>query len=1541
MNKKKRLIPFLIVLLCLIAAIPITHMMVGAASSYPVRILEISDDGTSTLKSQLADNSNFTVRSIRMKEFVSQREELDGKYDAIYIGKGTYSTTGVQGNNHNTTAVMNDITHLKADDIVNSYINRGLPVILHTSILNQTANTSKAQADQRILYDTFAKYNQSSTKVSNVFFVDDSGLTALATQMKNTNSTISGLLMQRPQLTVTSAPIDYSTNKTNAYKQGDTISFAFNVDHVSDFSSGGVEANLYLGIDKVITMGRDQLVATTSLTQSNGTLQYQLPKAYSGLLYWKLEIVDRQTSGQLKNYTTGIIRYQDEKTVVRVLQVLPSDGSGSSLLNAANMTQSYLTGDNYNLNITVKSFADFNTSAVYSTLNGTYDMLVFGFRDEYNQYAPLTDASATAVQKFIASGQGVMFTHDTIYDKSNANSNRWLSYFQPASGQIAPKTNIGLNAVYSSSSTTVVNTGLLTQYPFDLSQAPTNSGGYVGQINLTHDQYYTLNLEDQDVVSWYNIIGSNRDVSDSWNHYYTYSKGNVTYSGTGHTNSKFPQWEQKLFVNTLYRAFIGSNHAPYITVNTPADQSTKPSYLKNLVLSYIPNDLDLKDRNLYASVKFKSGGVYLPDIEIPEKTVLSGQNVTETFTNPLPQGGDLQIEITVRDKQGAISKQTVTLKIQQARANLLTERKIVSGVQNGEIQRGTPLTMLYSVTPQPIEFQTVRSEEQGVSKLVISNIIYSEKLPPNLEISGSLPEGMTKEGTLAAGYTLKKTLTDIPYSLTTKNNVQSYMPDKSDPITFSVALTPVSQGTYNLVNAKLEYADIHNAFENVGLLGTPGDYNIFMLGDINMSASNFSTEGRIAAAGSITLQKDFNIGTKLTSSATGTGVVVAGKNLILSSSGGTVNYGNAVYGGTASAPSTVKTIKATPIDFDAASTLLLKKTDRLATVPTNGTTKVETSGAIVLTGTNTATNVFNVSGTAVSKATSFKIDAPAGSTVLVNIDGTAVNMVSMTGGITLSNGINYNQVIFNYSGATSLNLGSVSIPGTILAPRAAVTFGGSIKGTLFGASLAGSGSSASLYPFTGDIQVAIPAPDERVTIVFPDIIFSSVARITSLQLPNDTLWVGDQKTLIPVVLPVDANNKVLQWKSDNPAVLTVTPLGENGTITAVAPGTAHITITATDGSNVSTTATIVVTNPGLSIVGVDQLKVGDSSTLQAILVPANAKSTVTWSFKNATDKDKATLTVNATDPWKVLVRGYDSGTVTLVSTVTINGTNRTYTAEHPILVTRPVEKVTIQGPDTVAVGSTIDLKAIISPANADVPKFSWSFVSSSGSGLAEITSGTGDTAVITGKQKGVITVVVSANGIQDTHEVRVVQPVQGLSILGANKVNIGANISLSAVLTPADADKPDFIWSFADPSQASYATLVGSGSTAIVTGKQKGTVTVIVSGGGKQAQLSIEVVPVLKGLRLPSEIQIWEGDSMNLNSVLFFTPANVDLTTALQNALQWSTTNTANITLTKDGIVKGVRKGTAEAIVIYNDDSSIQAKVIIKVLAKETNGDRY
>lgn len=72
-----------------------------------------------------------------------------------------------------------------------------------------------------------------------------------------------------------------------------------------------------------------------------------------------------------------------------------------------------------------------------------------------------------------------------------------------------------------------------------------------------------------------------------------------------------------------------------------------------------------------------------------------------------------------------------------------------------------------------------------------------------------------------------------------------------------------------------------------------------------------------------------------------------------------------------------------------------------------------------------------------------------------------------------------------------------------------------------------------------------------------------------------TLEAGKTLQLSTVVTPADATNKALSFSSDNPAVATV---NNSGVTTAVAPGTATVTVTTDDGSFTDTCA-VTVTEP--------------------------------------------------------------------------------------------------------------------------------------------------------------------------------------------------------------------------------------------------------------------------------------------------------------------------------------------------------------------------
>ncbi|MFN6563961.1 MAG: choice-of-anchor A family protein [Nostoc sp. ChiSLP01] len=254
-----------------------------------------------------------------------------------------------------------------------------------------------------------------------------------------------------------------------------------------------------------------------------------------------------------------------------------------------------------------------------------------------------------------------------------------------------------------------------------------------------------------------------------------------------------------------------------------------------------------------------------------------------------------------------------------------------------------------------------------------------------------------------------------------------------------------------------------SAKANAVELGVASDYNVFVLGDITQKYTDI--EGKLAAGGNVNFVG--GLGSRLAKN--GGNVVVAGQNLTLSN--GQVYHGNAVYGGTANVSSNVgfpqgTLSKGNPIDFNAAGEELRSLSQYLATLTPTGQTKVQPWGAINLSGTGTAFNVFNLSGTDVSKTNYFEIKGDANSTILVNISGKDVSLQNFGFNIL---GTDKQKVIYNFYEATNLTASSIGIQGSIFAPLANFNFNnGQVNGNVVVASLTGNGESHN-YLFNGDL----------------------------------------------------------------------------------------------------------------------------------------------------------------------------------------------------------------------------------------------------------------------------------------------------------------------------------------------------------------------------------------------------------------------------------------------------------------------------------------
>ena len=159
-----------------------------------------------------------------------------------------------------------------------------------------------------------------------------------------------------------------------------------------------------------------------------------------------------------------------------------------------------------------------------------------------------------------------------------------------------------------------LNRGQVTEYPFRIGELEQDvakygddkwhSSEYITTAK-THHQYFQLDMEtdytdtnyDDDIVVWYTISlpGTSKanyhklNYNDARNNYYIYNKGNITYTGAGHSFIEGKP-EKELFVNTLVAAYNAGTHAPYA-----AYKNSSKLRASDITSQYLPYDISLKN----------------------------------------------------------------------------------------------------------------------------------------------------------------------------------------------------------------------------------------------------------------------------------------------------------------------------------------------------------------------------------------------------------------------------------------------------------------------------------------------------------------------------------------------------------------------------------------------------------------------------------------------------------------------------------------------------------------------------------------------------------------------------------------------------------------------------------------------------------------------------------------------------------------------------------------------------------------------------------
>jgi uncharacterized protein YjdB len=365
-------------------------------------------------------------------------------------------------------------------------------------------------------------------------------------------------------------------------------------------------------------------------------------------------------------------------------------------------------------------------------------------------------------------------------------------------------------------------------------------------------------------------------------------------------------------------------------------------------------------------------------------------------------------------------------------------------------------------------------------------------------------------------------------------------------------------------------------------------------------------------------------------------------------------------------------------------------------------------------------------------------------------------------------------------------------------------------------------------------------------------IFNQIIPVTGITVNaagNATTITTDNGSLqmSAAVLPSNATNKSVAWSISTGG--TLASINTSGLVTAFDNGTIVVKATAKDGSGISGTRTIIISNQVGPVTSITVTGAGGATTintdngslqLTATVYPVNATvKTVTWSFVN----DAGLATINSAG----LLSAVNNGTITVKATANdgsgVSGT-LVITISNQII---PVSLLSISGPGGLTVitedKGSIQLHCQIIPENATNKSITWTITNNTGKATID------NTGLVTAIENGSVIISVNANdgsGISTSivitisaqiipvEEVIVTAP-DGITSITENK----SVLQLKASVLPSNASVNTVTWSI-DKGTG----LASIDSKGLLTAKDNGVVTVKATandGSGKYGSITIPI----------------------------------------------------------------------------------------------------
>ena len=492
-----------------------------------------------------------------------------------------------------------------------------------------------------------------------------------------------------------------------------------------------------------------------------------------------------------------------------------------------------------------------------------------------------------------------------------------------------------------------------------------------------------------------------------------------------------------------------------------------------------------------------------------------------------------------------------------------------------------------------------------------------------------------------------------------------------------------------------------------------------------------------------------------------------------------------------------------------------------------------------------------------------------------------------------------------------------------------------------------------------------------------------LATSISLNMISAELNTGGTLQLTATVLPSNATNKTVTWTTSNSSVATVS---SNGLVSAITQGTATITATTTDGSNLSASCTITVNQSPILVTSISLNKTsaaiitGRTLQLTATVLPSIATNkTVTWTSSNSS---VATVDDNG------LVTAVGSGTATITAR-TADGSNLSASCsltvkQSPVLAT----SITLDKSSAVIIeGSTLKLTATVLPANVTNGRVTWKssntsvasvnyngLVTAKSHGSALITASTKD-----GSNLSASCVVTVVSGSDFTFHIDDIEEFAGstvtIPIELENNYNVGAfmfdfcypeGFRVKGYTKTERFTAETTVNGLNHADENYYRFIALNVSTNEVLNIGSGSIINLmlqipddVSGDYEISLKGVQIVPkdcktVLSLDDISANLTVKEKENvlatslqMNQSDVMLYKGESLQLTAtilpddATNKALNWASSDDSIVSVDENGLVTAIAVGETTVIATTTDGSNLSTSCVVTVTENLSDFDNY